>query len=206
MANSNASYLQRQHQQKDVSQNDIDSSILLNRSGLVRSAGGSISSVILSPRSAGRVQSDGMSGIEAEFLVRQIHSADSSQISALTAFDNYDNALVPLTSKQGFGYTNQILPTINTNNVIKNATINIKDKMSEALQENILILEKQIVSLNTSLERKEAELDKKDKKIKKMTSETDNMRSEFSRNLKLLESEVTKFFYNLRYNLLLLLF
>lgn len=133
-----------------------------------------------------------MSGIEADFLVRQIHSADSSQISALTSLDNYDNALVPLTTKQGFGYSNSVLPNINSNTPLKTMSSNVKDKMSEALQEKISLLEKQIVNLNGGLERKENELEKKDNKIKKFVTDLDNMRTDFANNLKQLQSEVIK--------------
>jgi hypothetical protein len=179
--------------QQEIRQLDNEIPNQFDRSGLVRSAGGSISSTVLSPLSGNGIPTVyTMSGIEADFLVRQIHSADSSQISALTSLENYDNALVPLTTKQGFGHINSVLPSINTNTPLKSIPVNVKDKMSEALQEKITILEKQISNLNSSLERKESELEKKDNKIKKLSTDVDTLRNEFANNLKQLQSEVIK--------------
>lgn len=192
IANSTAnlkSYINRQQEIRQL-ENEIPNQF--DRSGLVRSAGGSISNTVLSPLSGvGIPPVYSMSGIEADFLVRQIHSADSSQISALTSLDNYDNALVPLT-KQGFGFSSA-LPNINSNTPLKAMSVNVKDKMNEALQEKISLLEKQIVNLNSALERKEVELGKKDNKIKKIMTDSDSIRTECSNNLKQLQSEVTKF-------------
>ena len=206
------SIVQQQQQQQSVGLNRIGTANLAADRTPLGSATGP-------PAAFGSVPStrQAMSGSEAEFLVRQIHSAtDLSQLSMFSNADDFHSLAAGLDggsmtggsaaglvaggesiwSADGLPPSND--PTTswkkqtgqNNNKLQGNGGGSMADVMSGALKEKLADLERQVAHLNTLLARKEAELEKKDAKMKKLASEMDIMKRDSASDMRRLTAEV----------------
>jgi hypothetical protein len=140
----------------------------------------------LVPISAPATASYAISGTEADFLMRQIHSADSTQLTTLSkiAFDslpNNDNNTIT---------TKSSIENSKSNHHYSPSKVNLSDRMQDAIADKVVGLEKQVEILKKTIERKEAELIAKDEKIKKITNDFEKTRKGMEIELNQLESMV----------------
>lgn len=75
---------------------------------------------------------------------------------------------------------------------------NITDKLTEALQTRVVNLEKQVVSLNSTIERKDKELGKMGDKLKRSIMEKDEIKKASAQELRAKDEECQQQFLNLR--------
>lgn len=123
-----------------------------------------------------------MSGTEADFLVRQINSADLSQLSLLTNPEEFESAALGMAMSTGQQYE-------------RSAPVEHGDPgqtVNEALRGKILTLEKQLQQAQRLLQKKEAELEKKENKLKALGTDFNQLRADSVFDLKRLQSEVSK--------------
>jgi uncharacterized coiled-coil protein SlyX len=159
-----------------------------------------------------------MSGSEAEFLVRQIHSAtDLSQLSMFSNMDEFESVAAGLDGgRNGAGLPGAGLVAggesiWSTDGFVGDPATQLKnnsslygtragsmtDVVGDALKEKMAGLERQIAQLNAALARKEAELEKKDAKMKKLASDVDIAKRDAAMDIRRLTAEVMFFFVRL---------
>lgn len=146
-----------------------------------------------------------LTGTEAEFLVRQIQSAgadDSLSQLSLSLLSNHDELRA---LSQGVG-----LDVDSDANTVAHAGVEKRDSnrdrdeqgresgaptaasvVAEALKGKIASLEKQLVSLSATVQRKEQELEKKDQRVRSLVKENEKLRSEKETELKRAQAEVS---------------
>jgi hypothetical protein len=154
-----------------------------------------------------------MSGSEAEFLVRQIHSAtDLSQLSMFSNIDEFETVAAGLDaggSMTGASATGLVaggesiwsmdgLPAEHAGGAKGNQSslygtrgASVTEVMGDAFKEKISGLERQITQLNQSLARKESELEKKDVKLKKLAADMDIVKRDAALDLRRVTEEVS---------------
>ena len=118
-----------------------------------------------------------LTGTEAEFLARQSIASETSQLSQTSA---------------------AFQSNVETSQVNNNAASGI---IVDALKGKIQALERQVVSLNAIIQKKESELEKKDNKLKNIQVDFEKYRKDSGAELKRLQSEVCcrcYFFFNLK--------
>eukprot|EP01039_Chlorochromonas_danica_P004813 gene4813-5277_t len=133
-----------------------------------------------------------MTGTEADFLVRQIHSSDLSQLSLLSNPSEFESAAV------GMG-----LPSVGASmesSLSYSHSMRGGDKggvssgggrgggeavatLTEALREKILSLEQQLARANQIVAKREMELEKKDEKIKGLQNDLQESRATSSKEV-----------------------
>jgi uncharacterized coiled-coil protein SlyX len=150
-----------------------------------------------------------MSGSEAEFLVRQIHSAtDLSQLSMFSNMDEFESVAAGLDGGRGAvpgaglvaggesiwstdGFVGDPATQLKNNSSLYGTRAgSVTDVVGDALKEKMAGLERQITQLNAALARKEAELEKKDAKMKKLASDVDIAKRDAAMDIRRLTAEV----------------
>eukprot|EP01038_Epipyxis_sp_PR26KG_P004884 gene4884-6841_t len=143
----------------------------------------SLSASSLVSRTANSISSanSNLSGTEAEFINRQIQSADVNQLSVIANNEEFSISAEMKESKNDTKNSSQNRSEISTANVI-----------TDALKERINKLERQIDSQNQIIKKRESELEKKDNKLRKMVLELDAARKESENEIKQLQTEHEK--------------
>eukprot|EP01034_Spumella_vulgaris_P024755 gene24755-31132_t len=124
-----------------------------------------------------------MSGSEADFLVRQINTADVSQLSLFSNLDGFEPVaakMAPTANNDSF-YSSTVNKANNNNST--------SDVMTNAFAERIASLERQLASVQASADKKELEIEKRDIRLKKIAIELESHRREAQNDLKRLQGE-----------------
>jgi len=140
-----------------------------------------------------------ISGSEAEFLARQIHSADSSQLSTVSRIiassalsPRQPLHIVESLSSKAQEYQPTLSPTAvsTVTSVTGLSMVDLQNKMGDALVTKVAAYEKQIALLTSIVESKESELEKKDNKLRRVITELDSIKKSHSADMQNLLSQV----------------
>ena len=123
-----------------------------------------------------------ISGSEAEFLVRQIHSASSTQLSTV--------GRVVASSAPAASMTLQPPSPSVASTLSGLSLMDLQNKMDDALTDKIAAFEKQVALLQSIVQRREEELDKKDLKLRKVTTELDSLKKDYSNEKDKMKNQV----------------
>lgn len=124
-----------------------------------------------------------ISGSEAEFLVRQIHSASSTQLSTISrvvASSAPSASLVMAPPSPSVASTMSGL-----------SFMDLQNKMDDAMADKIAAFEKQVALLQSIVQRREEELEKKDLKLRRVTTDLDSLRKDYSNEMDKLKNQVS---------------
>lgn len=132
------------------------------------------------------VRSATMTGTEAEFLARQIHTSDLSQLSLLSNSEEFQSAA------GGIGGMAMQPPTRSqiSSNSYEKMVGDPSQTINEALREKVLNLEGQVRSLTTKLQRRESELEKKESKLRALNQELQQSRQDTANEIRKIHTEV----------------
>lgn len=154
-----------------------------------------------------------ISGSEAEFLARQIHSADSSQIASIgrviassappqaVSSPHFHGDRPSPQASHGHRHPQQsfhreepqlpspLSPSLSTVSAGSLTLQDLQGKVSDALASKIATFEAKVAQLSANLKRREEELEKKDEKLRNLMNEMDALKKNRATELERLHSQ-----------------
>ena len=133
-------------------------------------------------------ENSGISGSEADFLVRQIHSASSTQLS--TVGRTIASSIPPVPSPRRPSLANDPPQSPSAVSTVSGlSVVDLQSKMGDALAAKIAAFEKQVAQLTANLQRREEELEKKDAKLRKVANELDALKKDHITDIEALKNK-----------------